>query len=152
MPHVGKPHPYPIHRDIMIWGNTPSHRMAKRYHMTWHLSPAAGGTCEAANQDPVSQEVEYLYTNVVARWKWQSLCPSAWYTYLELIFNDKLEDFKWRWSSWNAGIEYMRSDELVMTDPQSTPLTQPLNLWTVLQPSPKGPVITSAVFAEPWPP
>jgi hypothetical protein len=150
MPHLGKPYPYPIHRDVMMWLTTPTQRMAKSYTLQYSLNGPTG-SCELISRVQASEPIEYLYTNdIVARWRWQQPCPSAWYFYLELILSTKVEDFAWRWSIWQGGIQYRHSSILTMTNPPSNPHTQPSNLWTQDVPGGKFLAITVPPSPTPW--
>lgn len=150
MPHLGKPYPFPIHRDVSLWRNTPTHRMAKSYTLTYRVSPSPGGSCEFIARSQASDPVEYLYDDVTCRWQWNQPCPSGYYFFLEWMYRQRLEDFHWRWSLWQGATLINRTVELTNPGLESSPTIPLTGQWGAAGTGTHIPVILANPFPTPW--
>jgi len=151
MPHLGKPYPYPIHRDVALWRPSADHRLARNYKLQYRITPFATGTCEFTARNQTSLDVEYLYTDVVCRWRWDQPCPSAYYFFLEWMFKDKVEDFTWRWSLWQGATLINRTVEYSNPGNDSSPQGPSGPGWGQAGTLTKIVTVTVPALAAPWP-
>jgi len=150
MPHLGRPYPWPIHRDVMFWTSSANHRLARRYSCQYRFGPYAVGTCEFTSRNVSTLDVEYLYTDIMCRWRIYQPCASGLYFDLELMHRDKVEDFTWRYSAYDPAGLMARSDELPNNGQYFGPPQPSTPQWHIVGGLGKIPILTVPFTATPW--
>lgn len=155
MAHVGKRWPQAIHYDCWLWQYPGAPNLARNYRMRFKIAPAVAGSCLDTTRNLVSDDVEYLYTDVMCRWRWSFTCGDLWEIYLELLYDQQVELFPWRWSIYVAGVLHQRSIPLgpALGNTYEFPYLASLAQWTMpIPPSHYIVFMNPPPHPEPWPP
>jgi len=105
MSHLGRPYPWAQHYDCWEFSRAPRAQLAQQYKGRFTIPGYPFGS-PVVNADITSDDVEYLYTDVLCRWKFQfpAFTPDYFF-YLELMHRQRLDDVRWRYTLFENGVQ-----------------------------------------------